>query len=139
MAGALLAERDVPILVVTIPSLTARGAAGYTIERQTAEPFERWGIGSQGRNYGMLLLVSVGDRAARIELGADYAGRHDASAAQVMDNLILPEFTRRPTPSSGTWGEVEPEGVAGVEEVPFAVGPREEGAPRGVWGATGRW
>jgi uncharacterized protein len=92
VAGALLAERDVPILVVTIPSLTARGAAGYTIERYAAELFNRWGIGSQERNYGMLLLVSVGDRAARIELGADYAGRHDASAAQIMDNLILPEF-----------------------------------------------
>jgi uncharacterized protein len=92
VASALLAERDVPILVVTIPSLTARGAAGYTIERYAAELFDRWGIGSQERNYGMLLLVSVGDRAARIELGADYAGRHDASAAQVMDHLIVPEF-----------------------------------------------
>lgn len=92
VAGTLLSERDIPILVVTIPSLTARGAAGYTIERYAAELFDRWGIGSPERNYGMLLLVSVGDRAARIELGADYAGRHDASAAQVMDNLILPEF-----------------------------------------------
>jgi uncharacterized protein len=92
IAGQLLAEYDVPIIVVTIRSLAERGAAGYTIERYAAELFDRWGIGSQARNYGALLLVSRGDRLARIELGADYAGRFDAEAHHIMGQLILPEF-----------------------------------------------
>jgi uncharacterized protein len=92
IAGQLLAEHDVPIVVVTIRSLADRGAAGYTVERYAAELFDRWGIGSQTRNYGVLLLVSRGDRLARIELGADYAGRFDPQARHVMNELILPEF-----------------------------------------------
>lgn len=92
IAAALLAERDVALLVVTLPSLAARQAAGYTVERYASELFDRWGIGSQEHNFGVLLLVLPGDRAARIELGAGYAHRYDASSAHVMDDLILPEF-----------------------------------------------
>lgn len=92
IATALLAELDIPLLVVTIPSLASRGAAGHTIERYAQELFDRWGIGSQEHNYGILLLVSQGDRAARIELGADWQGRYDDAATRVMEALIVPEF-----------------------------------------------
>jgi uncharacterized protein len=92
VAGMLLEEHDVPIIVVVLRDLASRGAAGYTIERYAAELFDHWGIGSQERNYGMLLLVSLGDRAARIELGAAWQHRYDHQARYVMDWLILPEF-----------------------------------------------
>lgn len=92
IAGALLAEQNVPLIVVTLPSLARRRAAGYTIERYAAELFDRWGIGSQAHNYGILLLVSQEDRAARIELGAGYQGRYDDASARIMQELILPEF-----------------------------------------------
>jgi uncharacterized protein len=105
VAGALLAEHDVPIVVVTLQRLADRNAAGYTIERYAAELFDQWGVGSQDRNYGILLLVAAGDRTARIELGAAYAGRYDDAARYVMDELILPEFR----------GDRYPEGIlAGV-------------------------
>jgi uncharacterized protein len=105
VAGALLAEHDVPVIVVTLRRLADRNAAGYTIERYAAELFDQWGIGSQDRNYGILLLVAAGDRTARIELGAAYAGRYDDAARYVMDELILPEFR----------GDRYPEGIlAGV-------------------------
>jgi len=68
VARTLLQEERMPLLVVTIPSLTEYGAAGYTIERYATALFNEWGIGSEERNYGMLLLVAVGDRKARIEL-----------------------------------------------------------------------
>jgi uncharacterized protein len=105
VAGTLLAEHDVPIIVVTLQRLADHNAAGYTIERYAAELFDHWGIGSQARNYGILLLIAAGDRTARIELGAAYAGRYDAAARYVMDELILPEFR----------GDRYPEGIlAGV-------------------------
>ena len=72
VARTLLQEERMPLLVVTIPSLTEYGAAGYTIERYATALFNEWGIGSEQRNYGMLLLVAVGDRKARIELGAGW-------------------------------------------------------------------
>jgi uncharacterized protein len=92
IAAELLAEHGIPLVVVTVPSLASRGAAGYTIEGYATALFNDWGIGSQDRNHGMLLLVSVGDRRARIELGADWDFRYDAIAAEVMNSLILPEF-----------------------------------------------
>ena len=62
IAGELLKEEKVPIIVVTIQSLAAHDAASYTIERYAYELFNEWGIGFERRNYGMLLLVSSGDR-----------------------------------------------------------------------------
>lgn len=94
VAATLMEQERVPLLVVTINSLREMNAAHYTIERYTAELFDEWGIGSEQRNYGMLLLVSKGDRKARIELGKDWAGRKDAQAREVMDTLIVPAFKR---------------------------------------------
>jgi uncharacterized protein len=92
ISGALLEEHRVPIVVVMLRDLASKGAAGYTIERYASELFDHWGIGSPDRDYGMLLLVSLGDRAARIELGVDWQNRYDAQAQQVMNTLIVPHF-----------------------------------------------
>ena len=95
VARTLLQEERMPLLVVTIPSLTEYGAAGYTIERYATALFNEWGIGSEERNYGMLLLVAVGDRKARIELGAGWGLGHDRQAQEIMASLIIPPFKRR--------------------------------------------
>jgi uncharacterized protein len=94
IAAEQMRLRNIPILVVTIPSLVAYGAAGYTIEEYARALFDAWGIGSEDQNYGMLLLVSRGDRRARIELGRSWAHSRDDQAQRVMDDLILPEFRR---------------------------------------------
>jgi uncharacterized protein len=95
IAAELLASEDIPILAVVLQDLASYGAAGYTIERYAREPFDHWGIGSQAHNYGMLLLVSVADRAARIELGAGWGHDHNDRAQHVMNTLIVPEFRDR--------------------------------------------
>lgn len=94
VASALLAEEQVPLFIVTIPSLASHGAVTYHIETYATELFNHWGIGSQKRNYGILLLISKGDRKARIELGAGWGREHDYEAEQVMDELIVPAFKR---------------------------------------------
>ena len=92
IAGKLLQEQRIPLLVVTVSSLAAQEAANYSIENYAQALFNEWGIGTPDRNYGMLLLVSRGDRKARIELGAGWAGQHDAEAISVMSDLIVPAF-----------------------------------------------
>lgn len=92
VATALMRDQRVPLLVVTIGSLMAMNAPHYTIERYAGELFDHWGIGDERRNYGMLLLVSQGDRKARIELGKAWAGQHDADAQRAMDTLMVPAF-----------------------------------------------
>ena len=52
----------------TIPSLAAYGAGGWPIDRYAMNLMSEWGVGYPEWNYGMLLLVSPGDRKARIEL-----------------------------------------------------------------------
>ncbi|HLY11318.1 MAG TPA: TPM domain-containing protein, partial [Planctomycetota bacterium] len=75
-----LTKKRAPIIVVTIPSLASYGASGWPIERYAMNLMSEWGIGWEDWNYGMLLLVSPGDRKARIELGASWARRKDDDA-----------------------------------------------------------
>jgi len=86
-----------PIVVVTIRSMGEYGAHDMEIERFAARWFDHWEIGkvtSEGEllDQGILLLVSVGDRLARIELGADWGRRWDGRAERIMEHSIIPEF-----------------------------------------------
>ena len=92
MAGRLLAEERIPLIVVTVLALNLHGAEGMGIERYAQALFDHWGIGSPDRNYGMLVLVSSVDRRARIEFGAGFAGRYNAEAEHVMQNIMIPAF-----------------------------------------------
>ncbi|MDH4182723.1 MAG: TPM domain-containing protein [Nitrospinota bacterium] len=107
----LWVNENVPMYVVTIASLASMGAANYTVEGYATELFNHWGIGSEDRNYGMLLLVSRGDRKARIELGAGWGHEHDSAMQQVMDTLIVPAFKR------GDFGLGISDGVRGMDSV----------------------
>jgi uncharacterized protein len=93
-AAALLNEEKIPLYVVTINSLAGHDAVTLSIEQYATALFDNWGIGWQDRNYGILLLISNGDRKARIELGADWGREFDYQAQQVMDELIVPAFKR---------------------------------------------
>jgi uncharacterized protein len=121
IAGALLREEQIPLIVVTIPSLLDYGAAGYTVDRYATDLFNNWGIGSEQRNYGILLLVSLGDRTARIELGASWGRGHDGQAQEVMDTLIVPAFRR------AAYGEGILGGVRGLDAMARGLAlPRPE-------------
>lgn len=93
-ALALLREEQIPIVVATLPSLISCQAGEMSIERYAQALFDHWGIGTQQRNYGILVLVSLGDRQTRIELGAGWANQHDEDAAYIMDELMMPAFKR---------------------------------------------
>jgi uncharacterized protein len=52
------------IAMVTIPSLQ-----GEPIEDVANTIFRAWGVGQKGKNEGILLLLSIGDRRDRLEIG----------------------------------------------------------------------
>ena len=52
------------IALVTIPSLE-----GEPIEDVANTIFRAWGVGQKGKNEGILLLLAIGDRRSRIEVG----------------------------------------------------------------------
>jgi len=110
-ALALLQQQRIPLFVVTIPSLSSYEGSALGIEDYAKQLFNHWGVGSEERNYGMLLLVSVGDREARIELGAGFGRDYDAQANDIMQSLIIPSFKR------GDFSTGITDGVRGMDAV----------------------
>jgi len=96
-------QNQKPIIVVTIDSMAGYGATGYSIERFGTAWFNKWQIGAKGGqgeliNKGILLLISVSDRKARIELGAEWGRDWDAHAAKIMNQSIIPRFKQKDFP-----------------------------------------
>jgi len=113
-----LTRKRAPIIVVTINSLADYGAHGWPIERYAMNLMSEWGIGWEDWNYGMLLLVSKGDRKARIELGGSWARRKDDDAKRVMGERIIPKFKQ------GDYSKGILEGVKGLHDVALDAVPQ---------------
>ena len=88
-------QHNTPIIVVTIRRMADYGHRGG-VEPFAKRWFNAWNIGTlekeHGANQGILLLISAGDRKARIELGADWGRHWDAYCQQVMNGRIVPLF-----------------------------------------------
>jgi len=122
-ASALLGEEKVPLYLVTIHSLADHDAVTQSIEQYATALFDHWGIGWQDRNYGILLLISKGDRKARIELGEDWGRESDYQAQQVMNELIVPAFKREDFSSGIADGVRGLDAMARGLELPKAKSP----------------
>lgn len=82
----LLTDKKVPLKVVTIRSLAEYGADDIDLYARAL--FGKWGIGFPNANYGILLLVSKGDRRARIEMGLDWSNTGDDASEAIMRGLM---------------------------------------------------
>lgn len=92
-------EYDTPLVVVTIYAMREYGPADWSIERFAYSWFNKWAIGKRGPggeliNRGILLIVSLHDRKARIELGADWGRDWDAHCSVIMNSKIVPRFKK---------------------------------------------
>jgi len=93
----LLTDKATPLIVVTIDSMASHGGEGMPIETFAALLFNQWQIGhaklqGQDWNTGILLLVSKGDRKARIELGAGWGRTENQTCQQIMNDYIIAQF-----------------------------------------------
>jgi uncharacterized protein len=85
----------VEIIVVIINSIwDYPDTPNSSIESFAMGLFDAYGIGNMPENNGVLLLVAVRDRKARIELGAMYGHRLDDNARRIMDKEIVPHFRK---------------------------------------------
>ena len=97
LCDKLLTAKATPIIVVTIKSMADHGGRSMRIETFARLLFDQWQVGiakvnGKSWNTGILLLVSEGDRKARIELGAGWKRGKDELCSQIMEELIIPEF-----------------------------------------------
>lgn len=111
ICDTLLTDKATPIMVVTIDSMAKHGGRDMRIETFAALLFNEWQIGhaelnGEDWNTGILLLVSKGDRRARIELGAGWGRTENATCQEIMDGYIVPQF-RQGQYSAGILSGVE--------------------------------
>jgi uncharacterized protein len=119
------ALHDTPIVVVTIYRMSDYTPRPLGIEGFARRWFDTWGIGKAGSNKGILVLVSEGDRQARIELGGDWGHGWDTHARRIMDRTIIPAF------KEGDYSRGIQEGVKALAEM-AAGGPRGQPPRPGV-------
>jgi uncharacterized protein len=62
--ASLEQSSGIQLAIVTLPSLN-----GEPVDQVANDLFRKWGIGQKGANNGILLLLSIGDRRSRLELG----------------------------------------------------------------------
>ncbi|MFM6975524.1 MAG: TPM domain-containing protein [Sphingobacteriaceae bacterium] len=76
------------IAVVLVPSLE-----GYDVADYAQRLAEKWGIGGQKKNNGIILLASIGDRKVTIQTGYGLEGAvPDAIARRIIEIAIKPNF-----------------------------------------------
>ncbi len=107
-------EKDtkVQLVVATTPDLE-----GHEIEFYSLELANSWGIGSEERDDGLILLVAPNERKVRIEVGRGLeASVKDEEAKEIIRDTIIPEFEN---------GDYEAGVEAGVEKLILEVTPHE--------------
>jgi uncharacterized protein len=76
------------VVVLTVPSLGGRDIEGYANDVFTA-----WKLGKKGVDDGVLIVVSTGDRRARIEVGYGLEGTlTDLTTSQILRHVMHPRF-----------------------------------------------
>lgn len=88
---ALRQKTGAQLAVVTVKSLE-----GGQIDDFANKLFARWGVGEKGKNNGILMLVALQDRKARVEVGYGLEPiLPDALAGRVLDQQLFPAFKQQ--------------------------------------------
>lgn len=91
---ALEAKSTDQVVVVTLPSLQ-----GYEIEEFGYRLGRHWGIGQEGKDNGVLLIVAPNERKVRIEVGRGLEPiLTDALSKIIIETAILPKFRAKDFP-----------------------------------------
>lgn len=118
-------ETGVHVVVATMKDHADYGGAGQSLEAYATNLFNAWGIGDRTRNDGVLILVTPGQRAMRIELGTGFGSHWDETAKGIIDDTFLPAFAE---------GQIETGIRRGTDQVlariarPFAKGEKPHSA-----------
>jgi uncharacterized protein len=77
------------IAVVTVDTIAPYGS----IEQYSVELAQTWGIGKEGEDNGILMLLAVSERQVRLEVGYGLEGAiPDGLAGEILDKSIIPAF-----------------------------------------------
>lgn len=76
--------------------LTVKTLGGEAIEDAAIKVANAWKLGTAKENNGLLLLISMGDRKIRIEVGSGIEDIYtDAFVGRIIDSIITPNFKQK--------------------------------------------
>ncbi|MDB5254509.1 MAG: hypothetical protein JWL80_575 [Parcubacteria group bacterium] len=82
------AQTTSEISVATVPDIT-----GETIETYAVKLFKEWGIGTEKKDNGVLLLIAPNEKEVRIEVGYGLEPAiTDIESAHIISEVIVPAF-----------------------------------------------
>ncbi len=115
--AALEQKHGAQLYVLLVPTTGNEG-----VEQFARQVFDTWGIGRQGVDDGVLLLLAMQDRRMRIEVGYGLEGAiTDVQAGRIMREQIAPLLAA---------GEVYPAVVAGVDSLAGLIAGEQLPEPR---------
>jgi uncharacterized protein len=129
LVGAIRRVREVDVRVVTIQRVADYRTGAGSVEAFATGLFNAWAVGGTPRNDGALLLVSVGDRRAKIELGDGAPASLDAATQDIFDVAMVPRFRQ------GDYGGGVVAGVEGLLQAYARAYPAETASPSADAGA----
>jgi len=80
--------------VVTVKSISDFRTDDPTLESFATHLFNAWGIGHKKENDGFLIVVSIDERRARIELGDGWGTSYNQAMRKIMDRTMVPAFAQ---------------------------------------------
>jgi uncharacterized protein len=88
VAQALWEQAGFGLVVATLPKLE-----NATVDDYAPELYKRWGIGTKGSDEGVLILLTLDPRKARVEVGYGSEGYlNDAKTGRILDEFGVPYF-----------------------------------------------
>lgn len=90
--ASLRTDPGVEVRVLTVKNIARYGTNDPTPEAFATAVYNDWKLGYDQAQDGVLVLVSVEDRFARIELGDNVPAHQDARMQAIMDEQMVPRF-----------------------------------------------
>ncbi len=90
IGSSLYNQTTAQVVVVTVDSLN-----DYEVGEYALQLGREWGIGSEERDNGVVLLMSVGDREITIQVGYGLEGcLPDGKTGRILDNYAIPYLSQ---------------------------------------------
>ncbi|HEX6368070.1 MAG TPA: TPM domain-containing protein [Longimicrobium sp.] len=106
----LRADAGVEVRVLTVRNIARYETGDATPEAFATGVYNDWKLGYGVQQDGVLVMVSVDDRFARIELGDNVPAHHDARMQRIMDEQMVPRLRQ------GDYGGGVMDGVRAIDE-----------------------
>lgn len=123
---ALRADPGVEVRVLTVKDIARYGTSDPTPESFATSVYNEWKLGYGQAQDGVLVMVSVDDRFARIELGDNVPAHQDARMQAIMDQRMLPRL-RENDYSGGVLDAVAAIAQSFRDSTAFAAAPQPVG------------